>query len=176
MCFGVRDAISLAKRVVKSRPLTVLGELVHNSSVLNDLRDRGVQFEEQPGEIETETVMITAHGASEQAKKRARESGLSLRDATCPLVHHAHKKVRELVTNGYHPVVIGRRGHGVNETFTVRRISYGEGVERVFPVNSPRIEKLVVERQGKVRRAKLNYLRERIGKRALAVKASDKRR
>ena len=111
MCFGVRDAISLAKRVVKSRPLTVLGELVHNSSVLNDLRDRGVQFEEQPGEIETETVMITAHGASEQAKKRARESGLSLRDATCPLVHHAHKQVRELVTNGYHPVVIGRRGH-----------------------------------------------------------------
>ena len=73
-------------------------------------------------------------------------------------------------------LVIGRRGHGVNETFTVRRISYGEGVERVFPVNSPRIEKLVVERQGKVRRAKLNYLRERIGIRALAVKASDKRR
>ena len=73
-------------------------------------------------------------------------------------------------------LVIGRRGHGVNETFTVRRISYGEGVERVFPVNSPRIEKLVVERQGKVRRAKLNYLRERIGKRALAVKARDKRR
>ena len=73
-------------------------------------------------------------------------------------------------------LVIGRRGQGVNETFTVRRISYGEGVERVFPVNSPRIEKLVVERQGKVRRAKLNYLRERIGKRALAVIASDKRR
>tara|TARA_Y100000746_G_scaffold204259_1_gene190753 strand:- start:1489 stop:1857 length:369 start_codon:yes stop_codon:yes gene_type:complete len=70
-------------------------------------------------------------------------------------------------------LVIGRRGHGINETFTVRRISYGEGVERVFPVNSPRIEKVVVERQGKVRRAKLTYLRERIGKKALAVKAKD---
>ena len=68
-------------------------------------------------------------------------------------------------------LVIGRRGHGINETFTVRRISYGEGVERVFPVHSPRIDKVVVDRQGKVRRAKLNYLRERIGKRALAVKA-----
>ena len=45
-------------------------------------------------------------------------------------------------------LVIGRRGHGINETFTVRRISYGEGVERVFPVNSPRIEKVVVYRQG----------------------------
>ena len=59
-------------------------------------------------------------------------------------------------------LVIGLRGHGMNETFTVRRISYGEGVERVFPVHSPRIDKVVVERQGKVRRAKLTYLRERI--------------
>ena len=73
-------------------------------------------------------------------------------------------------------LVIGRRGHGINETFTVRRISYGEGVERVFPVHSPRIEKVVVDRQGKVRRAKLTYLRERIGKKALAVKAKDARR
>ena len=73
-------------------------------------------------------------------------------------------------------LVIGRRGHGMNETFTVRRISYGEGVERVFPVHSPRIDKGVVERQGKVRRAKLTYLRERIGKKALAVKAKDVRR
>ena len=72
-------------------------------------------------------------------------------------------------------LVIGRRGHGINETFTVRRISYGEGVERVFPVHSPRIEKVVVERQGKVRRANLTYLRERIGKKALGVKARDTR-
>ena len=72
-------------------------------------------------------------------------------------------------------LVIGRRGHGVNETFTVRRISYGEGVERVFPVHSPRIDKVVGDRQGKVRRAKLTYLRERIGKKALAVKARDTR-
>ena len=67
-------------------------------------------------------------------------------------------------------IVIGRRGHGLNETFTVRRISYGEGVERVFPVNSPRIEKVEVEREGKVRRAKLTYLRSRIGKKATFVK------
>ena len=73
-------------------------------------------------------------------------------------------------------LVIGRRGHGINETFTVRRISYGEGVERVFPVHSPRIDKVVVDRQGKVRRAKLTYLRERIGKKALDVKAKDARR
>ena len=83
------------------------------------------------------------------------------------------KKERIQVFTG---LVIARRGHGMNETFTVRRISYGEGVERVFPVDSPRIDKVIVERQGKVRRAKLTYLRERIGKKALAVKAKDTRR
>jgi large subunit ribosomal protein L19 len=72
-------------------------------------------------------------------------------------------------------VVIGRRGHGLNSTFTVRRISYGEGVERVFPVHSPRVEKVEVERQGAVRRAKLTYLRKRIGKGATAVKEKEAR-
>jgi large subunit ribosomal protein L19 len=67
-------------------------------------------------------------------------------------------------------VVIGRRGHGLNEMFTVRRISYGEGVERVFPVHSPRVDKIEVERQGKTRRAKLTYLRRRLGKGATLVK------
>ena len=67
-------------------------------------------------------------------------------------------------------VVMGRRGHGLNESFTVRRISYNEGVERVFPLHSPRIEKIEVERQGQVRRAKLTYLRKRVGKGATLVK------
>ena len=67
-------------------------------------------------------------------------------------------------------VVIGRRGRGVNSTFTVRRISYGEGVERVFPEHSPRIERVEVERRGAVRRAKLTYLRKRVGRGAVAVK------
>ena len=67
-------------------------------------------------------------------------------------------------------VVIGKRGRGLNSTFTVRRISYGEGVERVFPLHSPRIDKVEVERQGKVRRAKLTYLRKRIGKGATLVR------
>jgi large subunit ribosomal protein L19 len=67
-------------------------------------------------------------------------------------------------------IVIGRKGRGLNETFTVRRISYGEGVERVFPLHSPRIAKLEVEKQGRARRAKLNYLRGRKGKEATAVR------
>lgn len=67
-------------------------------------------------------------------------------------------------------VVIGRRGRGLNETFTVRRISYGEGVERVFPLHSPRIERIQIERRGIARRAKLTYLRKRIGKGAMLVR------
>ena len=67
-------------------------------------------------------------------------------------------------------IVIGRKGRGINETFTVRRISYGEGVERVFPIHSPRIAKLEVEKAGKARRAKLNFLRDRKGKEATAVR------
>src|SRR5579859_3013621 len=72
-------------------------------------------------------------------------------------------------------VVIGRRGHGLNEMFTVRRISYGEGVERVFPLHSPRVEKVEVERQGRTRRAKLTYLRKRLGKGATLVNEREAR-
>jgi len=68
-------------------------------------------------------------------------------------------------------IVIGRQGSGLNQSFTVRKISYGEGVERVFPLYSPRIARVQVTRRGKVRRAKLNYLRSRLGKKATLVKA-----
>ena len=67
-------------------------------------------------------------------------------------------------------IVIGRKGRGLNETFTVRRISYGEGVERVFPLHSPRVAKVEVEQKGRARRARLNYLRTRKGKEATAVR------
>jgi len=66
----------------------------------------------------------------------------------------------------YEGVVIGRSGAGINESFTVRKISYGEGVERVFPVYSPTIESIAIVKKGKVRRAKLYYLRSRRGKSA----------
>ena len=67
-------------------------------------------------------------------------------------------------------IVIGRKGTGLNANFTVRRISYGEGVERVFPLHSPRIARIEVEKAGVARRAKLNYLRDRKGKQAMAVR------
>jgi len=85
-----------------------------------------------------------------------------------------HTKVREgdkeriQIFSG---VVIARKGSGIHETFAVRRISYGEGVERVFPLNSPNIDKIEVERESVPMRARLYYLRDREGKAAMAVKA-----
>ena len=69
-------------------------------------------------------------------------------------------------------LVIAKGGSGINAAFTVRKISYGEGVERVFAVHTPRIAKIEVTNKGKVRRAKLHYLRDRVGKRALLVKSA----
>ncbi len=66
----------------------------------------------------------------------------------------------------YEGLVIARKNSGLRQTFTVRKLSYGVGVERVFPVHSPRIQKIEVTRKGKVRRAKLYYIRDRVGKRA----------
>ena len=74
----------------------------------------------------------------------------------------------------YEGVVIARNGGGINESFTVRKISYGEGVERVFPLYSPNIDSLKVVRRGKVRRAKLYYLRDRRGKSARIAERQDK--
>jgi large subunit ribosomal protein L19 len=84
-----------------------------------------------------------------------------------------HTKVREgdkERVQVYAGIVIARKGSGIHETFTVRRISYGEGVERVFPVNSPNIDKIEVERESEPMKARLYYLRDRQGKAAVQVK------
>lgn len=111
MCFGVRDAIAYATAEAARQPLTILGELVHNETVLASLRARGIRFARQPDTGETDTVMVTAHGASEATKSRARERGLRVLEATCPLVHVAHRGVLMLVREGFHPVIIGKCDH-----------------------------------------------------------------
>lgn len=75
----------------------------------------------------------------------------------------------------YEGVCIARNGGGLNESFTVRKISYGEGVERVFPLYSPNIDSIKVVRRGKVRRAKLYYLRDRRGKSARIAERADRK-
>lgn len=111
MCFGVRDAISLARGHAARQPVTILGQLVHNPIVLDRLGADGVAFAENPASVRTETAIITAHGASDAAIARARAIIPNVIEATCPLVHAAHRAVRQLVKGGYHPVIIGKRGH-----------------------------------------------------------------
>jgi 4-hydroxy-3-methylbut-2-enyl diphosphate reductase len=111
MCFGVRDAIALALDQAQHAPLTILGDLVHNRTVMADLQARGIRVAQQPADAATATVMITAHGASDKARTGARSLGLNVLEATCPLVHVAHRALAKLVREGFHPVVIGKRGH-----------------------------------------------------------------
>lgn len=111
MCFGVRDAIALARQTATQDSVTVLGQLVHNQSVLNHLRRDGIQFADVAGDVQTNTILITAHGASDKRIAAATATGRRIIEATCPLVHHAHRELRMLLAAGYHPVVIGKRGH-----------------------------------------------------------------
>ncbi len=111
MCFGVRDALALAHSEANTQPVTVLGDLVHNETVLDDLRHRGIQLEQNLDAVTTRTVLITAHGASEKRLASVAARGHRLVEATCPLVHVAHRAVRSLVAQGFHPVLVGRRDH-----------------------------------------------------------------
>ena len=111
MCFGVRDAIALAHEHAKAGPLTILGDLVHNATVSADLRTRGIAIAHDVSDVRTSKVMVTAHGASERTLAHTRGLGLEVVEATCPLVHVAHKAVQALVRDGYHPVIVGQRGH-----------------------------------------------------------------
>ena len=111
MCFGVRDAIDLALQHADTAPLTILGDLVHNDAVLRRLRDKGIVNALDPTQVTTQTVMITAHGASERRLATTRALGLQIVEATCPLVKVAHRAIKALIRDGYHPVIIGQRTH-----------------------------------------------------------------
>ena len=111
MCFGVRDAIALALERADAGPLTILGDLVHNPTVLSALEARGIAVAQDVGQITTPTVMVTAHGTSQRILARTRAVGLSVVEATCPLVDVAHRAVADLARDGYHVVVIGQRDH-----------------------------------------------------------------
>jgi 4-hydroxy-3-methylbut-2-enyl diphosphate reductase len=111
MCFGVKDAIALALGAAKHEPLTILGDLVHNETVLAELRAQGIHLAQQPAGVGTRTVMVTAHGASERVLNETRGRRLNVLEATCPLVYVAHRSLARLVREGFHPVIIGKREH-----------------------------------------------------------------
>lgn len=114
MCFGVRDAIALARKVERPDKVTIYGELVHNELVQRDLAARGFH---QVGENDrdhlppTEQVLVTAHGISERERARLMAAGKRLIDTTCPLVRRVHEAAQRLQREGYFVVVLGKRRH-----------------------------------------------------------------
>jgi 4-hydroxy-3-methylbut-2-enyl diphosphate reductase len=128
MCFGVRDAIDLALEHADAGPLTILGDLVHNPTVLETLAARGVVAVKEVAEVRTGTVMVTAHGTSQRALARTRALGLTVVEATCPLVHVAHRAVAALKRDGYHIVIVGQRDHvevrGVTEDDVMQLVEH----------------------------------------------------
>jgi 4-hydroxy-3-methylbut-2-enyl diphosphate reductase len=111
MCFGVRDAIALALEHADAGPLTILGDLVHNPTVLGAPQAKGVAVAQDVSHVRTQTLMVTAHGTSERALAQTRALGLTVVEATCPLVHVAHRAVMTLAREGCHVVIVGQRNH-----------------------------------------------------------------
>ena len=111
MCFGVRDAIALALEHADAGPLTILGDLVHNPTVLNALEAKGISVAQDVARVTTPTLMVTAHGTSERTLARTRALGLTVVEATCPLVRVAHRAVMTLARDGRHVVIVGQRDH-----------------------------------------------------------------
>lgn len=111
MCFGVRDAITLALDHAEAGPLTILGDLVHNPTVMRALETKGIAVAQDVAQVSTSTVMVTAHGTSGRTLARTRALGLTVVEATCPLVHVAHRAVAALARDGYHVVIVGQRDH-----------------------------------------------------------------
>lgn len=117
-CFGVRDAIALtqqqAKEATPDRPLHILGQMAHNPSVRQELRDAGareIPLADYRHLAPGSRVMISAHGVSNRVREQLAKRQLRVTDATCPLVHRAHQALAELVRQGCQPVIIGKAGH-----------------------------------------------------------------
>ncbi len=115
MCFGVRDALEVVAGVANPSRVTILGQLVHNEIVQGQLAAQGFSTQHPTARAtslpETPVVLITAHGISNRERQRLESAGKHLVDTTCPLVARVHQAALELQAEGYHVLVIGRKGH-----------------------------------------------------------------
>src|SRR5437764_1637840 len=102
MCFGVRDAITLALDLTKDGPVTILGDLVHNNDVVAEMDAAGAVRARRAEEVNTPVVLLTAHGTADRVKLKLADEGYQVHDAACPLVTRVHLAVRKLVAEGRH--------------------------------------------------------------------------
>ncbi|MCV4233082.1 4-hydroxy-3-methylbut-2-enyl diphosphate reductase [Virgibacillus sp. LDC1] len=120
-CYGVVDAMVLARQAAQNldlpRPIYILGMIVHNSHVTQSFEDEGIITLDGPNrmeilsQVESGTVIFTAHGVSPEVRKLARDKGLTTLDATCPDVTKTHDLIRDKVADGYEIIYIGKKGH-----------------------------------------------------------------
>jgi 4-hydroxy-3-methylbut-2-enyl diphosphate reductase len=111
MCFGVRDAIDQALELAKQAPLTILGDLVHNEDVVAQMEAAGAARARRVDQVQTKTILLTAHGTAKRVKLQLQQGGFEVHDAACPLVTRVHQVLDKLRAEGRHPVVIGQEGH-----------------------------------------------------------------
>jgi 4-hydroxy-3-methylbut-2-enyl diphosphate reductase len=111
MCFGVRDAIDMALGLAKQGAVTILGDLVHNEEVVARMEAAGAVRARQKDQVETKTVLLTAHGTAGRVKLQLQQEGFTIHDAACPLVQRVHQAIQKLLAENRHPVIIGQAGH-----------------------------------------------------------------
>jgi len=111
MCFGVKDAITMALGLTQRGPVTILGDLVHNHDVVAELEGAGATRAHDRADVLTRTVLLTAHGTARRVKLQLQEDGYEVHDAACPLVDRVHQAIDKLLAEGRHPVIIGQAGH-----------------------------------------------------------------
>jgi (E)-4-hydroxy-3-methyl-but-2-enyl pyrophosphate reductase len=142
LCFGVRDALAIVANRPEPSNTTIHGELVHNETVLVQLRARGFQMTREGDRDSlpsTEEVLVTAHGISDRERRRLESAGKRLVDTTCPLVNRVHRAAQALQADGFHVLVIGRRSHaevrGIVEDLAAYDVleSPGDAVELRHP-------------------------------------------
>lgn len=144
MCFGVKDALEMARQHPDPRRVTIHGELVHNPQVNDDLHARGYRVSGERSRASvpaTPEVMITAHGISHHERQRLTDAGKELVDTTCPLVRRVHKTALLLHKQGYHIVVVGKPGHVEVEGLVgdLERYVVWPTPDRVSRLNAPKL-------------------------------------
>jgi 4-hydroxy-3-methylbut-2-enyl diphosphate reductase len=111
MCFGVRDAITMALELTQKGPITILGDLVHNADVVAQMDAAGATRVHSREAVQTPTVLLTAHGTAHRVKLQLQQEGYQVHDAACPLVKRVHQALAKLLAEERHPVIIGQANH-----------------------------------------------------------------
>jgi 4-hydroxy-3-methylbut-2-enyl diphosphate reductase len=139
LCFGVRDALEVIDGIAEPAAVTIHGQLVHNEVVQSQLALRGFALQDEAGRTtalpQTPAVLVTAHGISDRERRRLESAGKRLVDTTCPLVARVHQAAQALQADGYHVLIIGRRGH-VEVAGIIEDLNHYDVIESVEDVVS----------------------------------------